>query len=365
MVLPHGYGDFYHKYRPLRFEEMAGHKQIISSIRKAVLAKYPSQAYLLTGESGTGKTSTARIMALSLNCIKGSKEGEPCLECSACKLILSGKATDIIEVNAADHRGIGDIRTLCHTMGLMPYPLKNKVYILDEAHQLTNDAQSSLLKELEEAPKHVYIILCSTHPQKILPTVKNRCQKFKFGSLRRAEMLSLVEEVATLEGEDLPNRVYEAITDASGGSPRQALVLLQQVVQLGSTSLPDILGLIDNGEGEEPNVFKICFELNKQGNPSWTTIVKLYKEAIHLGAPGIGMMVAGFFRGQLLKAKTPVQAANTAKILELFITPFPPGKLGENILVLHLFTAFELRGGLTSNTPVSRGYSKPPRFKSS
>ena len=193
MVLPHGTGDLYHKYRPRKFGEIAGHKEVVYSVRQAVLNKEPSQAYLLIGESGTGKTTTARIMALSLNCENRSEEGDPCLECRSCKNILSGSCPDMIEVNAADTRGIGDIRNLCQSMINMPMFLKNKVYILDEAHQLTKEAQSSLLKELEEAPKHVFIILCSTEPKKILNTVKNRCQRFVFNSLRRSELLNLVE----------------------------------------------------------------------------------------------------------------------------------------------------------------------------
>jgi len=340
MVLPHGYGDLYHKYRPLRFEEIAGHKEVVKSIRRAITAEQPSQAYLLLGESGTGKTTTARIMALSLNCEDPAKGGEPCLQCKSCKAVLSGKAVDITEVNAADHRGIGDIRQLCQGMSHMPMQLKNKVYILDEAHQLTSDAQSSLLKELEEAPKHVFIILCSTHPKKLLPTVKNRCQKFKFSSLRRAAMLKLIEEVATLEGEDYPPKVYQAVTDAAGGSPRGALVLLQQVIQLGSKDLSAVLRLLEDEEHEDPSAIALCIALSR-GNPRWTNLVELYKEAVHLGPPAVGMIMAGFFRNKLLKASSQAQASKLHEVLGLFTVPFPDGKLGQNQLVFNLYKAYE------------------------
>jgi len=344
MVLPHGVGDLYHKYRPRRFEEIAGHASIVKSIRKAVTAEYPSQAYLLTGESGTGKTTTARIMALSLNCEQREKSGEPCLTCASCKTIVSGNALDITEVNAADNRGIGDIRSLCGIMGLMPFQLKTKVFILDECHQLTNDAQSSLLKELEEAPKNVYIILCSTHPQKILPTVKNRCQKFTFGALKRNEMLTLIEDVSTLEGRLLSPRIYEAIADSSGGSPRKALVSLQQVLQLGTDDIQEALALLGGDEDEEPEIFRICFTIEKKGE--WGKIVDLYNSNISRGAATIGMFVAGYFRNKLLKSGAGASTALYAKILELFIVPFPEGKLGENQLVLALYKAWQTAGGV-------------------
>lgn len=340
MVIPHGSGDLYHKYRPQKFGEVAGHKEIIKSIKKAVMAKSPSRAFLLIGDSGTGKTTTARIMALSLNCNNRSKDGEPCGACKPCSNIQAGRCPDLIEVNAADHRGIGDIRQLCATMPLMPVYAKNKIYILDEAHQLTNDAQSSLLKELEEAPSHVFIILCSTHPKKILPTVKNRCQRFKFGSLGRKEMRSLIEEVATYEGEDFSPKVYDALSDAAGGSPRNALVLLQQVIQLGSKDLSAVLRLLDNEEQEEPNVFKICFALG--GSSSWANLARLFNEAKHVGSASIGMMIAGYYRNQLLKAAGRPQADRYAAILELFSEPLPEGKLGENQLVLNLYKAYKI-----------------------
>ena len=360
MVLPHGTGDLYHKYRPRRFKEIAGHKEVVGSIKQAVLNEHPSQAYLLIGESGTGKTTTARIMAMSLNCDSRGEDGEPCLECKSCKTIISGSCPDLVEVNAADNRGIGDIRSLCRTMVNMPMLLRNKVYILDEAHQLTNDAQSSLLKELEENPSHVFIILCSTHPKKILPTVKNRCQRFVFNPLRRSELLGLVEEVATLEGCDFPRAVYESVTDASGGSPRNALVMLQQVLQLGSESPEQITRLLNDGETDDPEVIKICFELSRK--PKWDKLTALYKEVSHFGAPAIGMMVAGFFRNKLLKAK-PADAAKFADVLSLFVVPFDDGKLGENQLVLALHRACKIMSSGTGSWSPNSNTTRTPRFK--
>ena len=344
MVLPHGSGDLYHKYRPRKFNEVAGHKEVVGSIQKALISSSPSHSYLLIGSSGTGKTTTARIMALSLNCEDRAADGEPCLKCKSCLAITSGRCSDIIEVNAADNRGIGDIRNLCQTMPLMPMQLKRKVFILDEAHQLTTDAQSSLLKELEEAPSHVFIILCSTHPKKILATVKNRCQRFTFKPLGRKDMTALLEEIASFEGEDFPKTVYNAIADAAEGSPRDGIVKLQQVIQLGNRDLPSIMRLLADESQEDPNAVKICFQLT-HGSPRWSVISSLLSDCRHLGPPAVGMIMAGYFRNQLLKSTSRTKADNLAKILDLFVVPFAEGKLGENQITLNLYKAYCIAGG--------------------
>jgi len=345
MVLPHGSGDLYHKYRPRKFNEIAGHPEVVTSIKKALTSSNPAHSFLLIGSSGTGKTTTARIMALALNCLKPDGEGEPCLSCKACKAILTGRCSDIIEVNAADNRGIGDIRALCKTMPLMPLQLKRKVFILDEAHQLTNDAQSSILKELEEAPSHVFIILCSTHPKKILSTVKNRCQRFQFSPLKRKDMMGLLEEVASYEGEVFSKEVYNAVTNAADGSPRNGLVKLQQVIQLGDKNLPAIMRLLSDEAQQDPSAIKICFTLNSKSRaPKWSELSNLLTECRHLGAPAIGMIVAGYFRNQLLKATDKASADARSDILELFVVPFAEGKLGENQLTLNLYKAYVIIG---------------------
>lgn len=340
MVLPHGKGDLYHKYRPRRFKEVAGHKAVISSIKRAVLSKEPSQAYLLIGDSGTGKTTTARIMALALNC-ESLQDGEPCLKCRPCQMIQGGNCPDLVEVNAADTRGIGDVRALCKTMLTMPMMLSRKVYILDEAHQLTNEAQHSILKELEEAPKHVFIILCSTHPKKILPTVKNRCQKFSFGSLTRKDLRNLLEEVVTLEGRELSDILYNNVIDSSAGSPRQALVFLQQLLQVDEKDLVDASRQLLLGEGNaDPNVIKICFALDG-GRSSWSKVVASYNDVKHMGAPAIGMIVGGYFRNKLLKTGS----IKYYKVLEHFKHPFDDGKLGESQIVWALYSANQILVG--------------------
>lgn len=337
MVLPHSTGDLYHKYRPRKFGEIAGHKEVVTSIRKAMLDDDRPKVYLLAGSTGTGKTTTARIMAMSLNCTERAEDGDPCLTCSACRAILTGNCMDMLELNAADHRGINDIRAICKNIPMLPMLLDYKVIILDEAHQLTNEAQSSLLKVLEDAPKHIIFVLCSTHATKILPAVRNRCQRHSFGTLKKSEMISLLEEVTTLEGEELPKAAYEAVVDATGGSPRAALVTLQKVLQLGSKDVRDILKLVGGEDAPDANVIKICFAINGAGD--WQKVVSAYKEVKHVGATALGMIIAGFYRNQLLKASNPKAIELASVRLSFFLTPFADAKLGENQLVSALHSA--------------------------
>jgi DNA polymerase-3 subunit gamma/tau len=346
VVLPYGDGDIYHKYRPRKFSEIVGHKNIVESIKNAIVVENPSHSFLLTGDSGTGKTTTARIMAASLNCEQsgymGDGSGEPCLECRPCKAITSGKCMDVIEKNAAEHRGIDAVREISKSMFLMPMTVVNKVYILDEFHQMTKDAQTSLLKVLEEAPKNVFIILCTTHPAKILPTVKNRCQQFTFKSLRKAEIVGLLNDVATLEtGQSLHKNIISMIADSAAGSARQALVTLQQTLQLGEIT-EESVGNIINTETKDPAIMKLCFAAGKK---SWPELMTIYKEVRPVGAPAIGMIMAGVLRNQLIGAKSPLMAKRLGKLLELFVVPFDDSKLGENQLVLALHKLHDASGG--------------------
>jgi DNA polymerase-3 subunit gamma/tau len=322
----------------MRYNEVVGHDSTIQSI-KAATTTVLSQAFMLTGGSGTGKTTTARIMALAVNC-KNPEDGEPCLECSNCKSILSGNCPDMLEVNAANARGIDAIREMCANMGFAPMVLTKRVYILDEAHQLTKDAQNTLLKYLEEAPKHVLIILCSTEPKAFINAVRTRCQISNFELLARGDMLALLQDVTTQEGEDVSKDVLKLIVDASEGSPRSALVRLQQVLQLEDRSGEGVASLLGQSE-DDPNAIKLCFALNAS-EPRWSSITKVFNDVKPLGASALGMTLAGYYRNQLLKAGDYNKASRLAAQLALFLVPFDSGKLGENQLVSALFNAYTI-----------------------
>lgn len=338
MVSPHMSGDLYHKYRPKRFNELTGHKEVVKSLKAAVNAEEPSQAFLLLGESGTGKTTSARIMALTLNCTSRMEDLEPCLECPSCKIILSGSCLDVIELNAADHRGIDAIREVSSKMALSPIQVNCKVYIFDECHALTKEAQNSFLKVLEEAPKQTYIILCTTSVEKILPTVKNRCQLFKFKQLKSSEIVGLLQEVCVYEGRDLELNLFEKIADVSYGSPRNALVKLQQIFQMGDSSAEEMEVFLESEETDSGEVLALFSSFN---GGSWPNLVTSYEGVKELGPPQIGMILAGYFRNKLLSCKDLNDARLLASNLALFVDPLEEGKLGENKLILNLFRAFE------------------------
>jgi len=343
------FGDFYHKYRPRAFDEVCGHDDVIRSIRKVPCLASPSQAYLFTGESGCGKTTTARILSMALNCTeRSSDEHNPCRECKSCKAISEGRSPDVQEINAADTRGIDEIRRIKESMSLAPMGSKNKIFVLDECHSLTKDAQNSLLKVLEEAPKNVFIILCSTVPQKILATVKNRCQKFDFPRLSGPSLVSLLQFVSDHAGLDFEDTIgaLHLVAESSENSPRAALVCMQQLHQAFHSSFQvtnrQVVDTISGYVGVEDSAINICRALVKRAR--WTELVNLYKDAPSGISPeAVRMSVLGFFRTCLLNAKNMGDADRYAAVMALFDVPFSYVK-PENSLVLNLYRAWKALG---------------------
>ncbi len=220
------YLSLYRKYRPQKFAELAGQAPIATALATAVRLGKTVHAYLFTGPRGTGKTTTARILAKALNCEKGPTP-EPCGVCDACKSITEGTALDVLELDAASNRGIDEVRSLREQTRYTPTSLKHKVYILDEAHELTKDAANALLKTLEEPPERTMFILCTTEPHKLLATIRSRCQHYGFRRVRADEVADLLAQIAEKE---------------SIRAERDALLL---IARLGEGSLRDAIGLLD------------------------------------------------------------------------------------------------------------------------
>jgi DNA polymerase-3 subunit gamma/tau len=243
----------YRKYRPQIFSEVIGQRHVVQTLKNAIKSGRIGQAYLFAGPRGTGKTSVARIFAKTINCADlvgeeraatkssirrsdvkadSSSKNEPCLRCNACKLITDGRALDIIEIDAASHTGVDNIRELRETVNLPPSALKYKVYIIDEVHMLSGGAWNALLKTLEEPPAHVVFILATTEVHKIPETILSRVQRFDFTRLTIEEIMKRLEEIAKLEKVVADREALEIIATHSEGGMRNAESVLGQIIAL-------------------------------------------------------------------------------------------------------------------------------------
>jgi len=244
----------YRKYRPKSFSEVAGQEHIVQTLKNAVAGDLLSHAYLFSGPRGSGKTSLARLLAKAANC-SSPKEGEPCNTCEFCEEINQGRAIDLIEIDAASNRGIDEMRDLREAIKFAPTKLKYKVYVIDEAHQLTKDAANALLKTLEEPPSHALFVLATTEAHKMIPTIASRCQRFDFQKLSVPVIVKKLQEIAKAEKATIDKEALQLIALNSGGAMRDALGLLDKVLtfhsifdtQKGITAdaVKDLLGIID------------------------------------------------------------------------------------------------------------------------
>ena len=221
----------YRKWRPPRFTDIVGQGPITQTLINAVANERTSHAYLFCGPRGTGKTSTARVLAKALNCtMRPPGVGDPCGACNNCRAVDNGSFIDIIEVDAASNRGIDEMRDLREKVRFAPTVGRNKVYIIDEAHQLTEAAVNAFLKTLEEPPPHSVFILATTEPDKLLATITSRCQRFDFRRISPQDVAERLSEIAREEGVDASMEVMRTIARASGGSLRDATNLLDQLI---------------------------------------------------------------------------------------------------------------------------------------
>ena len=182
------------KYRPQTFEEVIGQEHITKTISKSIAQKKIAHAYLFSGPHGVGKTSLARIIAKALNCVNGPTD-KPCGECPSCVQIENGTPLDVIEIDGASNRGIENIRTIIENVRISPVSGKYKIYIIDEVHQITNEAFNALLKTLEEPPPHVVFILATTEAERVLPTRRSRCQQYTFKSLNSEDLEKILKVI--------------------------------------------------------------------------------------------------------------------------------------------------------------------------
>jgi len=267
------------KYRPQSFAELIGQEHVRTTLENAIAQQRIAHGYIFSGQRGTGKTTVARILARCLNCIQGPT-AKPCGVCASCLEIAGGNSPDVIEIDAASNRGINEMRELRENVRYRPARDRYKVFIVDEAHQITSEAFNALLKTLEEPPEWAVFILCTTEAHKIPTTIASRCQQFSFRSVDFAEVVKRMEEICAKEGIEADPEVLSVLAQAGEGSVRDSLSALDQAiaccgVKLDAVEVRGMLGLfsLDSlGEvtqaltaGDSRRMLDLVMELERNG----------------------------------------------------------------------------------------------------
>ena len=227
---------YYRKWRPGTFSDLAGQEHVASTLKQAVLQDRVSHSYLFCGTRGSGKTTTARVLAKAVNCLD-PQQGDPCEQCAICVSINEGRNLDIIELDAASNRGVEEIREIREKVNFQPAQNRRKVYIIDEAHMLTREASNAFLKTLEEPPGHVIFILCTTEADRLLPTILSRCQRYDFRRLPGQTIHDRLAYITDQEAIAVHPDALRMIARNAGGSMRDALNILEQLAVSSDTEI--------------------------------------------------------------------------------------------------------------------------------
>ena len=232
------YTALYRKFRPTTFADVVVQEHITKTLRNQIIADRVGHAYLFNGGRGTGKTSSAKILARAINCLN-PKDGEPCNECEICRGALNGSLTDIVEMDAASNNSVEDIRSIREEVNFLPTKAKYRVYIIDEVHMLSPGAFNALLKTLEEPPEHVKFILATTEPQKLPATILSRCQRFDFKRISNEDIIKRLKVVCNESNIEITDSALNIIAVLSEGAMRDALSILERCIQDGENKIDE------------------------------------------------------------------------------------------------------------------------------
>lgn len=297
------YTALYRAFRPQTFSQVVGQDHISKTLKNAILQNRVAHAYLFCGPRGTGKTSSAKILAKAVNCLD-LKDGEPCNECTNCQAINSGNFLDVLEIDAASNRGIDEIRDIRDKVKFAPSQGKVKVYIIDEVHMLTSEAFNALLKTLEEPPGHVLFVLATTEVQKIPLTILSRCQRFDFRKISTGEIKEHLLDIVRQEGINIDDRALNTIARKAAGGMRDAISVLDQCIAFAGNNIESehvekVLGTL----GEE-QILKIS-EAIIQGDAG--RVISLLNEYLQSGkdVKQITRDLVEFFRQVMLLKLVP------------------------------------------------------------
>lgn len=267
------YKALYREWRPQTFHDVVGQEHITTTLKNQIINERTAHAYLFCGTRGTGKTSTAKVMAKALNCLD-LKDGEPCNQCEMCKKINEGLAIDITELDAASNNGVDNIRDIIDDVQYPPQEARFKVYIMDEVHMLSIGAVNAFLKTLEEPPKNVVFILATTDPQKLPITILSRCQRFDFKRISRKDITGRLRKIVTEQGIFCDDKSLDLVARVSDGAMRDSLSILDQAISIGDgkvdyEELVSMLGLVTND-----NLFKIVDSIIRRDIESAMEIIE-------------------------------------------------------------------------------------------
>lgn len=339
-----GSNDLSTVYRPCTPAEILGNTASKRLIQNNLIKNKVPHTLLLSGPSGCGKTTAARIIALGLNCSATDKPTpEPCLECNSCKSILNHNSMDVVEINVGKDSGKGDVAKIVDDLASAPFNSRFKIIIFDEAHMLTDAAKNLLLKEIEDGYSHVYYIFCTNQPEALKSKKKggdaflSRCSKMKFEALSRLEIEDMLSNVAEFEGEEPNSEVINFIAKETKGVPRDALMILNDVINEGSWTLEaakQFIGILL--DEEDAAIIQLSRALNNTKFKESIEVFEKLKKTYPVEP--IRIAVAGYFVTCLKRSKKIRDGKVFSAILDILTVPiYQPGKPGEQIFYNYIF----------------------------